>query len=123
MLKAKLDLHSKWLDDEEGGVRLKLRYADLSGAILSGAILSEAILSGADFKYCTGNNREIKSLQLGTYLVSYTKDILNIGCKSYTLDKWKKFTNEEINRMDHKALTWWKLNKDLIIKLVEMEIK
>lgn len=68
-----LELHKKWLNNEEGGLRANLRcanlrcanlkcanlsgadltHANLSGAILSGAILSganltDAILSGAD---------------------------------------------------------------------------
>ena len=105
-----------------------LRNANLSDANLSGADLRYADLryanpSNADFRWSIGNGKEIKSLQIGTYLVSYTRDILNIGCKSYTLDKWKKFTNEEISIMDDSALDWWSLNRDMVIKLVEMEIK
>lgn len=57
-----LELHKKWLNDEEGGERANLsgadlrwadlsranlRWADLSGANLSGANLSSADLSGA----------------------------------------------------------------------------
>ena len=43
-LKKILDLHSKWLRNEDGGIRANLRGADLSGADLSGADLSGAKL-------------------------------------------------------------------------------
>lgn len=42
-----LELHKKWLNDEEGGVRANLREADLQGARLQGANLQGANLLGA----------------------------------------------------------------------------
>ena len=41
--------------------------------------LSSSNLRGSDLRYVIGNGREVKSLQIGTYFVSYHKDILNIG--------------------------------------------
>ena len=46
-----LELHGKWLRNEEDGVRADLSYASLSGADLSGADLSGANLLGANFFY------------------------------------------------------------------------
>ena len=43
-----LELHQKWLNNEDGGERADLYYADLSDADLSGADLS-----GADLSYAT----------------------------------------------------------------------
>lgn len=50
-LKAILDKHKKWLNDEEGGERANLSGADLRGADLNGADLSEADLCGANLDY------------------------------------------------------------------------
>ena len=50
-IKQVLELHKKWLNNEQGGERADLRRADLSEADLSGADLSEAGLSGADFDF------------------------------------------------------------------------
>ncbi len=127
-----LHKHSLWLENDENGVKADLSDVDLSGANLSFANLRHVNLKGADltntnlrgiiFNYCTGNNKEIKSLQIGTYLISYHKDILNIGCKTHTLKEWENFTDGEIAKMDEDALNWWKLNKDIVLTLVRREI-
>ena len=54
-LKKVLDLHIKWLNEEDGGEQANLRWADLSradlsGADLRGACLSRATLSGANLR-------------------------------------------------------------------------
>lgn len=144
-LREKLALHKEWLLDDIKGTRLdlsgedlryaNLRYVDLSGAYLSGADLRYANLrganlryaklrganfSGADLRYCVGNNKEIKSLQIGTYLISYTKDILNIGCQSHEHADWRTFSDSIILNMDgQKALDWWNLNKNIILELID----
>ena len=46
-----LDKHVKWLNDEAGGVRANLHYADLYGADLRGADLQDADLRGVDLRY------------------------------------------------------------------------
>ncbi len=116
-LKEKLELHKEWLLDTTKGKRLDLSDANLSGANLRGANLRYA-----NFRYCTGNNKEVKSLQLGTYLVSYTKDILNIGCQSHRHSSWKSFNTYDILNMDREtALDWWNLNKHIIFDLIDRE--
>ena len=55
-LKEVLELHKKWLNDEKGGIRADLSYAnlndaDLRGADLSGANLRYADLSGIKYNY------------------------------------------------------------------------
>ena len=47
-IKKVLDLHKKWLNNEQGGEKANLRGANLSGADLSWADLSEANLSEAN---------------------------------------------------------------------------
>ena len=99
-----------------------LSNADLSKANLSGAYLSKANLSGVNLRYCVGSNKEIKSLQIGAYLISYTKDILNIGCQSHKHADWRTFSDSIILAMDgQKALDWWNLNKHIIFELIDRE--
>ena len=151
-LANRIELHKQWLNNDPSGIKLdlsdanlsdanlrganlnyanliyaNLSYADLSdadlrGANLIGANLRGANLIGANLSYCIGNNVEIKSLQIGTYLISYYKNILNIGCQSHTIEQWEAFTDEAINSMDYGALEWWKLNKDIVITLAKREV-
>jgi hypothetical protein len=53
-------------------------------------------------------------------MVSYTDSILNIGCKSYTIEEWKNFDDEQISSMDDGALDWWAKWKTVIFQIIEM---
>jgi uncharacterized protein YjbI with pentapeptide repeats len=107
-----------------------LREACLAGANLSGADLrrvnfseanlSEANLSGADLSGIIGNMKQLWSMQLERWPVTWTKELLQIGCKLYSLEEWRNFTDEEIDRMDKNALSWWIKWKEHIFKTIEM---
>ena len=101
-----------------------LSDSNFRGSDLRGSKLRGSNLRGSDLREVVGNGREVKSLQIGTYFISYHKDILNIGCKSHTLDKWINFTDEEIDAMERGiSLDWWRLNKDILVTLVKREIQ
>ena len=111
-LKEILEKHKKWLNNEDDGIRADLRDADLSGANLSGANLRGAI----------GNNKEVKSLQLGKYDITILVDVrIHIGCQNHTILGWENFTDEEISEMDSGALEWWKQWKEVILKVAKGE--
>jgi hypothetical protein len=104
--------------------RATLSGANLSGANLYGANLSRATLSRADLSganlLCLGNMKEIKTIQIETYKIAYTKNTLQIGCKRFTIKDWKKFTNEEISKMHPGALKFWKKFKPVIMNLIKI---
>ena len=128
-IKKILENHEKYLNDD-GGERANLRGADLSGANLSSADLNSADLRDADLSSVDlsnvmlwntiGNMREIKSLQLEKYPITYINNRLQIGCKNYSIEEWKNFTDDEIDYMDNRALEWWKKWKDYIFTTIEM---
>ena len=98
-LKEILELHVKWLNDEDGS------HADLRGANLSGI---------------NGNLKHIKSLQTETYHIAYTSEVIQIGCQRYTIEQWNSFNNNEILKMDgHKALEWWNKWKPILMQIIE----
>lgn len=140
-----LEDHRKWIFSEEGGRRADLsgaylRRADLSGAYLSGADLRRAYLRGANLRgadlrgadlrgaylrganLCSviGNKKNIKSLQLEGYDISYTKDVLQIGCQVHEIKEWFSMDNRTISEMDSGALEWWSKWKDTIKSIIEM---
>ena len=99
--------------------RANLTRANLGGANLGGANLAEANLGGADLRYCIGNMKEIKSMQIDTWPVVWTKDTMAIGCKQHTIDAWWGFSDKEIAAMDKKAPAWWKKWKPILRQIIE----
>jgi len=93
-----------------------LRGADLSGADLRGANLRGADLYGANLYGCAGNGDQIKSLFISKYYqITYTADVMQIGCEKHKIAKWWNFTDEEIIEMDGEiALKFWREYKEYL---------
>ena len=82
---------------------------------------NEANLGGADLSGVSGINDWIKCIQIDTYPITYTAEILQIGCESHPLDEWREFDDERIIRMDgKKALQFWRKYKDWIFQTIEL---
>ena len=102
------------------------RYATLYGADLSNADLGNADLGNADLRNVAlngvfGNMKHVKSLQIEKYRITYTSEILQIGCQRHTIEEWKNFDNKSILKMGGKeALEWWDKWKQIIMQIIEM---
>jgi len=94
-----------------------LSGANLRGANLRGADLIRANLSGADIRYCFGNGSEIKTLLITRYHITYTGEVLAIGCQQHSKSEWLGFDDETIARMDDGALEWWREWKPKLIAI------
>ena len=95
--------------------------ANLRGADLSGANLSEADLSEANLNGVSGLNDWIKCIQVEDWPISYTSEVMQIGCQRHTFDAWKNFSDAQIRAMDgRRALTFWAKWKETIFKIIEM---
>ena len=144
-LRKVLELHKKWINNEDCGIRANLSGANLSGANLSdadlyrtnlrGADLSDANLSGANLRgadlrgadlsdanlyRAVGEMKYIKSMQCEKYFISYTAEELNIGCRSYKIKDWENFDDETIAGMDDGALEWWRKWKPIIMNIIDI---
>ena len=97
--------HRSWLNNEDGGERANLSSADLSSADLSYANLR--FLQSA-------NGKELACMNAGEYQVVLSKERIAIGCKLFTVEKWKEFNDAKISMMDDGALEWWIKWKDLV---------
>ena len=91
--------------------------ANLIGTNLQGADLQGAYLQGANLRYATGNGLEIKNLEDPTYHITYTKDVLAIGCQQHSKQEWIDFRDTRIATMDAEALEWWKVWKPKLLEL------
>ena len=94
--------------------------ADLRDANLKSANLTIADLMGADLMDCNGNMTHIKSVFCGQYPVTYTVDVMQIGCQRHNIAEWWEFDNKQILEMDGKtALKWWRTWKPILQQIIE----
>ena len=98
-----------------------LQEADLRGANLRWADLHGANLRGADL-LCLGNMQQVKTLQFDTWEIGYTKDTLQIGCQTHSIDKWERWNTKAghkwVDSMDETALEWAEKYLDLVLEIV-----
>ena len=94
-----------------------LRGANLRGANLHGANLFDANLRDANL-LCTGDMRNIKTIQADRWAVGYTYDAMQIGCQRHTIAEWFEFSDEEIASMDGGALDWWRVWKPILQSII-----
>jgi len=131
-----LEKHTAWLyGDSEYGERADLRDANLRGtdlidanlrdanlrdANLRGANLRGADLRGANLTDCNGNLKHMKSVFCEQYPVTYTVDVMQIGCQRHSIAEWWEFDDKRILEMDGKtALKWWRTWKPILQQIIE----
>jgi uncharacterized protein YjbI with pentapeptide repeats len=94
-----------------------LSGANLCGADLSGANLSSAYLSGAKYGDCVPMENEPYQLSGEYYSVLILDTHIKIGCKLHSHFEWSNFNDEQIQNMDRNSLSWWKINREIILAL------
>ena len=99
--------------------RANLRDADLRDADLSRANLRGANLRGADLGGAIGNMREIKSAQFDQWPVTWSADVLAIGCQQHATEKWRTADSRWIAAMDPSATDWWSRYGALVLQLID----
>ena len=101
--------------------RADLSCANLRDADLRDADLREADLRGAYLNGVCGLNDWIKNIQIEDWPITYTAEVMQIGCQRHPLDAWRNFSDAEIRAMDgRKALTFWHKWRETIFKIIEM---
>jgi len=96
-----------------------LSWANLRGADLRGADLRGANLRGADLRGADLRGANLIVLQLPFYTAYVQKTHTRIGCKYYSNDEWKSFSDEEISKMDSNALEFWDTYKTVIFAAID----
>ena len=125
-----IEQHALWLDTggEEGSranlnganlTRANLDGANLTRANLDGANLYGANLNGANLYGASGNLNNLKSVFCDTYPVTYTAEVMQIGCQCHKLEDWWSFDDARIIEMDGKtALKWWRTWKPILQQVI-----
>ena len=98
-----------------------LKGASLKGANLYGANLKGASLKGANLYGASGVNDYVKCIQIETYPITYTSEVMQIGCERHKITEWRDFDSRRIAYMDGKsALKFWAKYKDWIFQTIEL---
>lgn len=95
-----IEQHALWLDtDGKEGSRANLTRANLYGA--------------------SGNLNNLKSVFCDTYPVTYTAEVMQIGCQCHRLEDWWSFDDARIIEMEGKAaLKWWRTWKPILQQII-----
>ena len=93
-----------------------LQWADLRGADLRQADLRRADLRWADLRWA---NLPTDVIRIDGMLwdVTILHGHMRIGCQHHHVDEWESFTDDEISKMDSKALEFWQANKQKLITI------
>lgn len=84
--------------------------AELAGANLEGV----RIMMGA-----IGDGKHIKSLQCGEYPVTYTADMMQIGCGLRPIREWLEMTPSQVEHIEEICPNWWAKWKPILAQIVE----
>jgi len=101
---------------------VNLCEADLCGVDLRGVNLCEADLWGANLRYCIGNGKEIKTIQSGTYLITFSSTSMAIDGNQHDIEAWFSFDDIQISKMDSKALKWWTKWRPILKTIMESDL-
>ncbi len=59
-------------------------------------------------------------MQIETYEITYTDEVLQIGCEQHPIPEWWNFDDNRIGLMDSGALEFWRKWKPVIRLIVEV---
>jgi hypothetical protein len=71
--------------------------------------------------YCTNCSNCSKQITGLLWTITYNSTDITIGCQKHTIEKWENFTDEEISKMEPRALNFWNKYKTIILSLVKQE--
>jgi hypothetical protein len=91
-----------------------MSHTNLSYANLGDANLHDADLFGANL-----SDTNLIIVQTNIWTCYVQKEQIRIGCQVFTIDEWLEFSDEEISKMDSKALAWWKIWKPILLSIVD----
>ncbi|WP_348518069.1 pentapeptide repeat-containing protein [Campylobacter sp. CCS1377] len=96
----------------------------------------KADFNDCDFRYCSfeecdlneviicnvlGDMKQICSLQVDSFKIAFTKDIIAIGCKNESLDWWKKASDDLIKDERNNYSQTWNAYKDILFKIIDIK--
>lgn len=76
-------------------------------------LLTDCEIRLLHYTYCSC--KTLGSIEQFEYLVTFSADVMTIGCHTHRIEEWWEFTDDQIHVMDFgSSLRFWRRNKDLI---------
>ena len=106
-------------------LRCDMKETNFSSAVLLNsnfidASLTNAIFTGANLEGVVGNTREIKSLQIVRFPITYTSTTVQIGCKQCTIENIDDEFNKIIESLGGKHSSTWDKYKQYLETLLQI---
>lgn len=98
--------------------RAVLRGAHLTHANFTDADMAKVDLTKADLRWAIGNMREVRSLQTETWAMAYTHDMLHMGCASYPIHRWWKFSDRRMAIIHPDSPGLWEVWKPIMQQII-----
>jgi len=98
-----------------------LRCANLSSTNLRDTDLTGTDLTGVNFRGAIGNKSDVGSIRLEPFTVTFTRNFIQIDCEGHSIEEWKNFSDEEIDNMNSRLLTFWKRWKKTIFSSIDTQ--
>ena len=125
----KFEIKSRWTDEvlfscdvpegmESGMIALHaVETAIAQGVNLEDANLEDANLEGANLRGAKNAPLIINGLRWVVIVDGIGN--MRIGCQFHSIERWKGFSDELINRMDSDALEFWNSHKVMLLSICD----
>ncbi|RTI85310.1 pentapeptide repeat-containing protein [Campylobacter jejuni] len=119
---------------------ISLNNANLENINLSGLDFNNAFINGASFHFCNflrtefencifenvdlrdciGDMKNIFSVVVDTYVMTFTKTMMNLGCDTKTIKEWRNVSVDDLEDEEQKWL--WSYYKDTIFEIINKRL-
>ncbi|MFX3627590.1 pentapeptide repeat-containing protein [Campylobacter sp. LH-2024] len=94
--------------------------SDFSFCNLLNTEFEECVLKELILRDTIGDMKNIFSVVLDTYVMTFTNEFMNLGCDSKSIEDWRKTTTDDIEDDEQKWL--WDYYKELIFEIIDKRL-
>ncbi|EIP0127540.1 TPA: pentapeptide repeat-containing protein [Campylobacter coli] len=78
------------------------------------------IFENVSLRDCIGDMKNIFSIVVDTYVVTFTKTMMNLGCNTKTIKEWRNLSVDDLEDEEQKWL--WNYYKDTIFEIIDKRL-
>lgn len=117
------------------------KNADLSGISSKNATFIHCDFSGANFNFCNflntefencildnislrdciGDMKHIFTIAIDTYVMTFTKTMMNLGCNAKSIEEWRKLNFKDLE--DEEQSWLFECYKDIIFQIIDKRLE